>query len=154
MGDRVVGLDHLDASQLTHADAQNIFKHAGTAIKLDIVRPNANQAQSSNPIPPPSSFPKSTTTANIDTMDRGFQQQQPQSYQPPMAPRQQQSYQPPSHLQQRPIQVSHQVGKKPLKRQQCIHLFNKIIIPEMGEGTPLYSYVHYNSPPLLRHPVP
>ena len=43
MGDRVVGLDHLDASQLTHADAQNIFKHAGTAIKLDIVRPNANQ---------------------------------------------------------------------------------------------------------------
>ena len=106
MGDRVVGLDHLDASQLTHADAQNIFKHAGTAIKLDIVRPNANQAQSSNPIPPPSSFPKSTTTANIDTMDRGFQQQQPQSYQPPMAPRQQQSYQPPSHLQQRPIQVS------------------------------------------------
>ena len=43
MGDRVVGLDHLDASQLTHADAQNIFKHAGTAIKLDIVRPNASQ---------------------------------------------------------------------------------------------------------------
>ena len=43
MGDRVVGLDHLDASQLTHADAQNIFKHAGTAIKLDIVRPNANK---------------------------------------------------------------------------------------------------------------
>ena len=43
VGDRVLGLDHLDASQLTHADAQNIFKHAGTAIKLDIVRPNANQ---------------------------------------------------------------------------------------------------------------
>ena len=43
VGDRVVGLDHLDASQLTHADAQNIFKHAGTSIKLDIVRPSATQ---------------------------------------------------------------------------------------------------------------
>ena len=43
VGDRVVGLDHLDASQLTHADAQNIFKHAGTSIKLDVVRPSASQ---------------------------------------------------------------------------------------------------------------
>ena len=38
VGDRVVAIDHLDAAKLTHADAQNIFKHAGTSIALDIVR--------------------------------------------------------------------------------------------------------------------
>ena len=38
VGDRVVGIDNLDATKLTHADAQNVFKHAGTSIALDIVR--------------------------------------------------------------------------------------------------------------------
>ena len=64
--------------------------------------------RSINPIPPPSSFPQSTTT--VDTMDRGFQQ--PQSYQPPppMAPRQQPQQQLPPHMQ-KPIQVSEKAKK-------------------------------------------
>lgn len=38
VGDRVVRLEHNDSKNLTHLDAQNIFKNAGTAITLDISR--------------------------------------------------------------------------------------------------------------------
>ena len=37
-GDRVVGINHQDTSKLTHLEAQNLIKSAGTAAKIDVVR--------------------------------------------------------------------------------------------------------------------
>ena len=37
-GDRVVGINHQDASKLTHLGAQNLMKSAGTTAKVDVVR--------------------------------------------------------------------------------------------------------------------
>ena len=37
-GDRVVGINHQDASKLTHLEAQNLMKSAGTTAKVDVVR--------------------------------------------------------------------------------------------------------------------
>jgi len=38
-GDKVVGINHQDATKLTHLEAQNLIKHAGTSAKIDVVRP-------------------------------------------------------------------------------------------------------------------
>ena len=37
-GDKVVGINHQDATKLTHLEAQNLIKHAGTSAKIDVVR--------------------------------------------------------------------------------------------------------------------
>jgi len=39
-GDKVVGINHQDATKLTHLEAQNLIKHAGTSAKIDVVRPS------------------------------------------------------------------------------------------------------------------
>lgn len=38
-GDKVVGINHQDTSKLTHLEAQNLIKYAGTSAKIDVIRP-------------------------------------------------------------------------------------------------------------------
>ena len=37
-GDKVIGINHQDTSNLTHLEAQNLIKSSGTAATVDVLR--------------------------------------------------------------------------------------------------------------------
>ena len=41
VGDQIASINGLDATRLSHADAQNVFKNAGVSITLGVVRPTS-----------------------------------------------------------------------------------------------------------------
>lgn len=71
-GDRVVGINHQDASKLTHLEAQNLMKSAGTTAKVDVVRQGTGAGVFIDP--------------NNDYPERQFEASKVQSQIPPPSP--------------------------------------------------------------------
>ena len=46
-GDKLASINYQDASKMTHQQAQNIMKTAGTSVKLDVVRPGLQGSRGS-----------------------------------------------------------------------------------------------------------
>ena len=44
-GDKVISINHQDTSRMTHMDAQNLLRKAGTSAQLDLVRPGVSEVQ-------------------------------------------------------------------------------------------------------------
>ena len=44
-GDKVASINHQDTSRMTHHDAQNLLRKAGTSAQLNIVRPGITDNQ-------------------------------------------------------------------------------------------------------------
>ena len=44
-GDKVASINHQDTSKMTHHDAQNLLRKAGTSAQLNIVRPGITDNQ-------------------------------------------------------------------------------------------------------------
>ena len=46
-GDKVVSINYQDTSKMTHLQAQNVMKSAGTSVKLDVIRPGLQNQRGS-----------------------------------------------------------------------------------------------------------
>ena len=44
-GDKVLSINHQDTSRMTHLEAQNLIKKAGTSAQLDLIRPGISDIQ-------------------------------------------------------------------------------------------------------------
>lgn len=108
-GDKVVAINHQDTSRLTHMEAQNQMKMAGTNVQLDIVRPSHSNAPTTPNFPSMDHNEMSQMhaqqgmvgayepyrTAPLVTPTPKTLNDQPGLGSPPMRPQSQQSYHPP-----------------------------------------------------------
>lgn len=46
-GDKLASINYQDATKLTHLQAQNVMKSAGTSVKLDVARPGLQEPRGS-----------------------------------------------------------------------------------------------------------